>query len=158
MENLSLIAAVGENGELGYNNSLIWRIREDLQFYKEMTMGKKIIMGRKTYQNLPGKLKNRNIFIVTSDINYQQEDCTIINDFTSFLNEHYNDDTEYIICGGSSIYKQSYPYCSKGYLSVVKGDYQVDSYFDNFNFDDFMIVFEKDYDQFVYRQLKRISR
>ena len=52
MENLSLIAAVGENGELGYNNSLIWRIREDLQFYKEMTMGKKIIMGRKTLVRL----------------------------------------------------------------------------------------------------------
>ena len=55
MENLSLIAAVGENGELGYNNSLIWRIREDLQFYKEITMGKKIIMGRKTLESMPLK-------------------------------------------------------------------------------------------------------
>ncbi len=154
----SFSVAFDKNRGIGICDRLPWHIKEELALFKKNTINKNIIMGRKTYQNLPSKLKNRNIFIVTSDINYQQEDCTIINDFTSFLNEHYNDDTEYIICGGSSIYKQSYPYCSKGYLSVVKGDYQVDSYFDNFNFDDFMIVFEKDYDQFVYRQLKRISR
>ena len=80
----SFSVAFDKNRGIGICDGLPWHIKEELALFRKNTINKNIIMGRKTYQNLPGKLKNRNIFIVTSDINYQQEDCTIINDFTSF--------------------------------------------------------------------------
>ena len=55
MKNLSMIAAVGSNGELGFNNQLIWKIKEDLKFYRDTTMGKNIIMGRNTFESMPLK-------------------------------------------------------------------------------------------------------
>ena len=89
MENLSLIAAVGENGELGYNNSLIWRIREDLQFYKEMTMGKKIIMGRKTLESFPGggALKGRTNIVMTCNCGFSKDGTLCVHDTKELLEE-----------------------------------------------------------------------
>ena len=55
MKSLSLIAAIGYNNELGIDNHLLWKIPEDLSFYKRMTMGKNIIMGRKTFESMPPK-------------------------------------------------------------------------------------------------------
>ena len=67
--NISLIAAIGKNYELGKNNNLIWYIKGDLKFFKETTMGHPIVMGRKTFESLPKVLPGRkNIVISKSDI------------------------------------------------------------------------------------------
>ncbi|MGN1399482.1 MAG: dihydrofolate reductase [Erysipelotrichaceae bacterium] len=151
----SFSVAFDSNRGIGVNDSLPWHIKEELALFRKNTLNKSIIMGRKTFENLPGQLKNRTIYVVTNDITYQHPDCMVINDFEAFLQQHYQDQQEYIICGGSSIYSQSYNYCQKGYLSVIKQAYQVDRYFKEFDYDDFMIVKEQDYEKFVYRQLVR---
>ena len=56
---ISMISSVGNNGELGKGNKLIWHFKEDMKFFKETTMGHTVIMGRKTYESLPGMLKGR---------------------------------------------------------------------------------------------------
>ena len=67
MKNLALIAAVGYNNELGLDNRLLWHIPEDLTFYKKMTMGKNIIMGRNTFESMPvNALKGRNPIVLSS--------------------------------------------------------------------------------------------
>ena len=65
MKNISMIAAVGRNLELGKNNQLIWRIKEDMKFFREQTMGKPIIMGRKTLESLPKLLPGRQHIVLT---------------------------------------------------------------------------------------------
>ena len=65
MKNLSLIVAIGKNREIGKNNKLLWHIKEDLQFFKEKTIGKTIIMGEKTFYSLPGILSNRKHIVLT---------------------------------------------------------------------------------------------
>ena len=64
MDNLSMIACVGKNLELGKNNDLIWHLPNDLKYFKETTKGKTVIMGRRTFESLPGVLpKRRNIVL-----------------------------------------------------------------------------------------------
>ena len=62
---ISLIAAVGQNGELGKNNALLWRLEGDLPFFKRVTMGKSVIMGRKTFESLPKALPGRRNIVIT---------------------------------------------------------------------------------------------
>ena len=65
MGNITLIAAIGKNRELGYRNDLIWRIPEDLVFFRENTIGKYIVMGMNTFNSLPKKLSNRKYIVLT---------------------------------------------------------------------------------------------
>ena len=80
---------------------------------------------------------------------------SVVNDLIAFLEEHKEDETEYIICGGASIYRQSYPYCSKAYVSFVKEEYETDTKFDAFDLNDWDIVKEEDHPDFIYRELIR---
>ena len=67
MKNLGLIVAIGKNREIGYQNKLIWRIKEDLDFFKNITMNSYIIMGRTTYESLPKNLSGRKYIILSSN-------------------------------------------------------------------------------------------
>ena len=71
--NINLIAAIGKNNELGKNNDLIWKLKGDMKFFKEMTMGNPIVMGRKTFESLPKVLPGRkNIVISSNQINNKE--------------------------------------------------------------------------------------
>lgn len=141
MENLSLIAAVGENGELGYNNSLIWRIREDLQFYKEMTMGKKIIMGRKTLESMPLKaLEGREPIVLTSKSLENRTNLEVYHDLDSLLNYISETNTEFMVVGGSKVYEQLLPYVQIMYLTEIKREAYADSFFPYFDKEEWNIT------------------
>lgn len=141
MKNLSLIAAVGKNGELGYNNNLIWKIREDLQFYKDMTMGKKIIMGRNTLESMPLKaLEGRHPIVLTSK---PLETCTnleVYHDLNSLLNYVSETNTEFMVVGGAKVYEQLLPYIQIMYLTEIEREAYADSFFPYFNKDDWNIT------------------
>ena len=117
-------------------------------------MNKTILMGQTTYDNLPNKLEGRHVIVVSADPDYTT-DTDVIHDLIGFLETHKADIKEYIICGGASIYNQAYKYCNKAYVSFVKGDYQVDTYFDKFDLDDWNTSFETEYDKFTYKELLR---
>ena len=78
-----------------------------------------------------------------------------MHDLIAFLEEHKDDETEYIICGGASIYRQSYPYAKKAYISFIKKEYEVDTRLDAFDPEDWDVVEEEDHEEFVYRELRR---
>ncbi len=155
---LSFIVAFDPNQGIGIRGSLPWHIRDDLKLFKQNTLGKNIVMGQTTYENLPRKLTDRKIFVVSNDENYHDDEVTIIRDLIPFLQQHQDDEEEYFICGGASIYRQSYPYCRKAFISFVKKEYEVDTHFGVFDFDDWYITREDDYDEFVYRELVRRQR
>lgn len=113
----SLIAAIGKNRELGKDNQLIFHIKEDIQFFRATTTNHKIVMGRKTWESLPGKLKNReNIVISHQDLVGPD---LIIHDLDSFLAEHQDSTEEIFIIGGGSIYTEFLPYAKYLYLTEV---------------------------------------
>jgi len=152
---ISLCVAFDPNKGIGNKGVMPWHIKEEFKVFRANTMFKKIIMGKTTYINLPGKLKDREMYVVTRDKSFKDNEVTIISDLEHFCKEHQNDETEYIICGGASIYKQAYPYCQQAYVSFIKNSYEVDTYFDSFSLKDWNIVEEVEYDEFIYRKLTR---
>ena len=152
---ISFSVAIDPKKGIGYKNVLPWHIREELQVFKRNTLFKHIVMGQTTFDNLPGKLKDRYITVVSLDPDYHPEDVEVYHDLIAFLEEHENDEEEYIICGGASIFRQAYPYAKKAYVSFIKKEYEVDTYFDVFDLKDWEIVEEEDHEEFIYRLLSR---
>ena len=154
---LVISIAMDENKGIGFKNALPWHLREELQLFKQNTLYKNIIMGDTTYDNLPRKLKDRHTIVCSLDENYTTDDpdAEVIYDLMTFIHEHEDDEEEYIVCGGASIYRLTYPYCKKALISFVKGEYEVDTYFDVFDMEDWQIVREVEYDDFIYREMVR---
>lgn len=140
----SLIVAVSKNKVIGKNNSLIWTIPDDLKRFKEITIGKTIIMGRKTFQSLPCILPGRNHIILTKDINFQINHANVIvyNDFQKLLNDYKNTTEEIFIIGGGEIYKLFLPYCQKLYITEVLHEFQGDTYFPTIDTDIFNLTYK----------------
>lgn len=152
---ISFSVAIDPNKGIGIKGSLPWHIKEELQVFKANTMDKNILMGQTTYDNLPGSLPGRKITVVSIDPEYKKDGVEVINDLIKFLQDHQYDETEYIICGGASIYRQAYPYASKAYVSFIKKEYEVDTRFETFNLNDWIITKEVDHELFIERELQR---
>lgn len=100
---ITLIAAIGKNGELGKNNDLIWHFHEDMKFFREQTMGKPMIMGRKTLESLPKLLPGRK-HLVLSRQNIDMEGIEVFHSKEELL-DYINDSLdEVMVIGGASIY------------------------------------------------------
>lgn len=140
---LSLIVAVAQNNVIGKDNKLIWHISEDLKRFKEITSGKTIIMGRKTFESLPGVLPNRNHIIVTRDKDYKvnSDNVTIVHDLNSLIDQYKNCDDEVFIIGGAEIYKQSLPYADKLYLTEINNFFDGDTFFPEINYNSFKVEY-----------------
>lgn len=139
MKNLSLIAAIGENRELGYKKDLLWHIREDLMFYKQMTMGKNIIMGRVTLESMPkSALIGRYPIVLTRGFIQGDDKIKYFNDVDKLLVEISDSTEEYMVVGGVSIYKAFIEYVDTMYLTTIYDKKQVvaDCYFPEFNVND----------------------
>ena len=129
---ISMIAAIGKNNELGKNSDLIWHFKDDMKFFKETTMGHIVVMGRKTYESIPGGLPGREIIVVsTRPVDSSVE---VVNDINIVVDRYKVNDIEIFICGGASIYKQFLPYADKLYLTEIDAcDREADTYFPEFD-------------------------
>lgn len=127
----SIIAAIGKNRELGHKNQLIFHLKDDMKFFRETTDGHPVVMGRKTWESLPSKLKNRtNIVVSRHEVPEADETIT---DLPAFIAAHQNTDTEYYIIGGGSIYKEFLPYAKHLYLTEIDAVADADTFFPDFN-------------------------
>lgn len=128
IDNLSLIVAVGKNNEIGKDNKLLWHLPNELQFFKKTTMNKTIIMGRKTFESLPGKLPNRKHVIITNNKNYvcDEEICYSINDVLDYIKDSGE---ECFIIGGASIYEEFINYARSLYITKIASTKEADAYF-----------------------------
>lgn len=132
---IKLIVAVDSNYGIGYRNSLLFRVKEDLQRFRELTTGHFVIMGRKTYESLPKALPERINVVITRNTGFQPKESTVIveNNIHKLIN-HYLDtgqqDKDLWIIGGEAIYKEFLPYVDKIYLTKIhKEAEKVDTYF-----------------------------
>ena len=114
---ISLIAAIGQNNELGKNGDLIWPLKKDLKFFREVTWGHEIIMGRKTFDSLPHLLENRQ-HIVVSRNQINVAGVITCNDINALI-EEYQDRDAFVI-GGASMYESFIEYAEKIYLTHIE--------------------------------------
>ena len=136
MNNITMIAAIGKNNELGKNNDLIWKFKEDMQFFKEQTMGKPMAMGYKTFYSLrEGKpLPGRKHIVLTSRNIEENPQIKIVRSLEELINyiEEYKE--EVMIIGGASIYKAMLEYADKLLLTEIDAeDKEADAFFPEFN-------------------------
>lgn len=117
---ITLIAAAAENNALGKDNQMIWHLPDDFKRFKQLTSGHYIIMGRKTFDSLPGMLPNRTHVIITRQQDYTAENCIIANSLEEALKACPQDEEVFVI-GGGEIYKQSITIADKIELTRVHG-------------------------------------
>jgi dihydrofolate reductase len=123
---ISIIVAVAENQAIGYNNQLLWRLKEDLQRFKSLTMGHHIIMGRKTYESIGKPLPGRTSVVITRDLNFKAEGCRVVHSLEEALKV---EDSEVFIIGGAEIYNQALPLADKIYLTRIHASFPGDTFF-----------------------------
>lgn len=159
MKNLELIAAIGKNNELGTNNELIWRIKEDMKAFKQITWGKTMVMGRKTYESMPKNLEGRKYLVLTKS-NIVYPNAGIITDKDRFLRNIENTDEEYIIVGGAQIYNLFINDVDIMYLTKIDVEYKLaDAYFPKFNEENFdKTLLMEGIEPVSYKQYKYVRR
>ena len=124
---ISIIAAIAKNGIIGTNNRLPWHLSSDLKRFKKLTLGKNIVMGRKTYQSIGRALPNRTNFILTTQPNYSAPDCKTIHTLEDI--HQLNKQHEIMVIGGATLYKQLLPQATHLYLTTVDATPDGDTYF-----------------------------
>lgn len=127
------LAAMSENRVIGINNSIPWHLPEDFKWFKKMTLGKTIIMGRKTFDSIGKPLPGRTTWVLSRSTT-PIPDVEVFGSLEDILkNLHRAGDSPPIICGGSDIYQQTLPLCSDLYLTIVKQNVDGDSFFPEVN-------------------------
>jgi len=129
---ISLIAAMAENHVIGRNNQLPWRLPADLKRFKALTMGKPIVMGRKTWESLGRPLPGRTNIVITRDIGYQAEGCVVVHSIDQALEVAAGSD-EVMVIGGEKLYQQVLDRADRLYLTLVKSDVEGDTWFPEFD-------------------------
>lgn len=133
MSTLSLIAAVARNGAIGKDNALLWRLSEDLQFFKRTTMGCPVIMGRKTYDSIGRPLPGRRNIVITRNPQWSApgiESAPSLQAALALLN-HTADkavDKAFVI-GGAQIYAEALPLAQEIVLTEIDRDFEADAFF-----------------------------
>ncbi len=159
MDNISLIAVIGKNNELGKDNKLIWYLPDDLKYFKKVTLNHKIVMGYKTFLSI-GKVlpKRKNIILTRKDI--EIPGAVIYHDIESMIKSEFNDEEIFII-GGSSLYEAFMDLASNMYLTEVQEEKEADVYFPEFDKSEWeKEVIDKDeengvqYEHVLYKRLR----
>jgi len=131
---LSAIVARARNGIIGRDGGLPWHLSSDLKYFKAVTMGKPVLMGRVTWEGLPFPLPGRPNLVVTRNRNYISPDAEVFNSFGEMVGRGYEiageqDLEEVMIIGGAKIYERVLPFCDRLYVTDVNADLKGDAKF-----------------------------
>lgn len=142
---ISIIVAVSENSVIGKDNDLIWYLPRDKRHFRNKTMGKPVVMGRKTYESIPDDykpLEGRQNIIMTRNKNISIKGCDIAHSAEEALDIAIGSD-EIMIAGGEEIYKEFLPYADIIYRTIVHHPFEGDRYFPEFNESEWEITEEE---------------
>ena len=148
---LALVVAQSENRVIGRNNNLPWHLPEDLKYFKSVTMGKAIIMGRKTFESIGRPLPGRTNIVVTRNQEYRFKGVDIVHDLQEAIDKVkslslINGWDEAMIIGGSQLYEQALPLADRLYLTQVHHQVDGDAYFPAINEQDWEKVDSKSFE------------
>lgn len=124
---ISIIAAVGRNMTIGCANRLPWRIPNDLQYFKRITMGHTVIMGRKTFESIGRPLPGRLNVVISRKEHFSSEGIVSVGSFESAMK--FAGDDEAFVIGGASVYATAISHAKRMYITFIDQDFKGDSYF-----------------------------
>jgi dihydrofolate reductase len=127
---ISIIVAVSENGVIGKDNQLIWRLPDDLKRFKALTLGHPIIMGRKTFESIGKPLPGRTSIIITRNTDFKVDGALVVHSLDAAMKEAKKiEEQEAFIIGGGELYKQVLPVADKLYITEVNTVTDGDTFF-----------------------------
>lgn len=130
MVTISAIAAMSKNRVMGKNNQLPWEMPADLKYFKEMTQGKTVIMGRRTYESIGSKpLPKRRNIVMTRDQNFSSDNIEVVHSVEQLLELLKDEKQEVMNVGGAEIYQLLMPYMDKVYLTLIDLECDGDTFF-----------------------------
>lgn len=131
---LSIIVAKAKNNTIGKDNTIVWKLPDDLKRFKEKTSGHTIIMGRKTFESLGGILPDRKHIILSRnpDFNIDSDYVKVVHSLLE-LQEYMDDKEEHFVIGGAIIYNLLMPYCKKMYITQLDKEFEGDTIFPRIN-------------------------
>ena len=131
---MNIIVAVDENWAIGYRGDLLVRIPADHKMFRNETIRKVVVLGRKTMDTFPGglPLAGRTNIVLTRNPEYQVKDAIVVHSVEELLAELKNYDTKDVyVIGGDSVYSQLLPYCDTAHVTKIDRSYEADTYFPN---------------------------
>nr|WP_309100649.1 dihydrofolate reductase [Fredinandcohnia onubensis] len=137
---ISLLVAMDKNQLIGKDNDLPWRLPADLAYFKRVTMGHPIIMGRKTYDSIGRPLPGRENIIVTRDTSYKAEGCKVIHSIEEIVKMNQQTDQELFVIGGAEIFKEILPHSDRLFITEINEEFEGDTYFPAFNKTEWKVI------------------
>jgi len=128
MSRIAMIAAMDKKHAIGIDNKLPWRLPDDLQHFKQLTLNKTIVMGRKTWESLPGLLPNRRHVVISRNKNYQAEGAKVVTSIEQAI-DSVPQDQQVMVVGGANLYEQFLPIADTLYLTLVDTEVTGDAFF-----------------------------
>ncbi|MEK7608672.1 MAG: dihydrofolate reductase [Patescibacteria group bacterium] len=136
---ISLIAALGRNKVIGKNGAIPWKLPRDIARFKELTMGKPVVMGRKTHESIGRPLPGRKNVVITRNGAYRADGVVVAGSLESAI-EQIKEEAEVFIIGGAEIYRSSLPFAHRLYLTVVDEDFSGDAFFPDLPMEEWMLT------------------
>lgn len=144
MTQLHLIVAHARNGVIGKENKLPWYLPEDLKNFKRTTLGKPVIMGRKTWESLGRPLPGRRNIVITRQKDYVAEGAMVVSDLQAAI-EAVADAPVALIMGGAQVYKEALPQVEVAHITYLNADFEGDAYFEPLNPNEWTLTEEESF-------------
>ncbi|MCC6207020.1 MAG: type 3 dihydrofolate reductase [Gammaproteobacteria bacterium] len=125
---VSLVVAMGRNHVIGRDNALPWRLPADLKYFRAVTMGKPVVMGRKTHESIGRPLPGRDNIVISHDPGFRADGCIVLPSLEAAY-EHCRDRDEVMVIGGASIYRQALAHTQRIYLTEIGAEFAGDTVF-----------------------------
>ena len=144
MTRLSLIAAMDRNRLIGANNTLPWHLPADLRFFRQTTMGKPVVMGRKTHESIGKALPGRRNIVVSRNPEHRYPGCELVTGIDAALRLCADAD-ELMLIGGASLYQQTIDDATALYITRIHASFDGDTWFPEFDPEDWRVEFRQDF-------------
>ncbi|MFM2486739.1 type 3 dihydrofolate reductase [Celerinatantimonas yamalensis] len=143
---ISMIAAMAKNRVIGRDNQMPWHLPADLQHFKQTTLGKPILMGRRTYESIGRALPGRRNYVLTRDSHWQAADVTTVGQLQQAIAiEQQHGSSELVIIGGGQLYQRYLPQVKRLYLTLIDLDVDGDTHFPDYQSGDWSISTQTQY-------------
>lgn len=141
---IALIVAFDENRTIGFKGKIPWHIPEDLQRFKNLTIGQSVIMGWKTYESIGSPLPNRINYILSSTKNYQGENVIMVSSLDDAIKDSSARGLNLYIGGGASLYRQALLLCDFLYITKIHRSFKGDTFFPPFDEKEYLLLLQKE--------------
>ncbi|UOF89241.1 dihydrofolate reductase [Fodinisporobacter ferrooxydans] len=135
---ISFVVAMSKHRVIGFHNRLPWHLPEDLKYFKQLTTGHTVIMGRKTYESIGKPLPNRKNVILTRDKAYRQAGCTVLHALAD--GRTLWEEQDVFVIGGAEIFQLFFPIADQLYITYIDHDFAGDTFFPAFSTEEWQLT------------------